>query len=300
MTALAFVGALGMLLIFTAFFNVEAMAPSTRLGRKFEEMGVMPEKARITLLRRRPWLDRLLGSTLEGWVERLLSLLPSEEDRKKLLRAAFPPPYSNVNDLYAWKVLLSLGLFLMGLVFSLLVGKVGFLLLALGLALFGFYLPDIHLSQAANRRKEEMLVEMSYVLDRMAIQLAAGRTLPVVITQLAESPGGWFTLELKQIARDYNSGVALVEAIEAMAERNDVDELTRLASRLVVSIRRGTNLADALQVMAKTTRERVESMILSRGLLNSVLMPIPIGLIVMLGVGLAIMAPGLFLAMRNL
>lgn len=296
MILLTLVGTIGVMLIANSMTGWIHLPTRSRLK---ERMGSVPGES-LAVLDQHPLLDRALGWLVVSSVRRLRALLPSADDAIRLRRAGFPSPYGSVEDLYAWKILLSLTCGGAGMIFGLFLGAGGALFGLLILSVVGFLMPDLHLRQAAQRREEEIIAEMSFVLDRIAIQLAAGRTLPVVLGLIAEGPGGSFTKELRQVARSYHSGVDLIRALEEMAERNLVEEIDRFVARLTVSLRRGTNLSDALQVMARTTREKLEARTLARGLVNSALMPIPLGLVLMLGLGLTIVGPAVYLALRTL
>lgn len=299
MITMAALGAVGVFLIWTSTFGGLSVVRRVSLGSRFftdtDQGGTPYDRSRSA-----GWLDALIGDPLSGLIQILGRALAGKDYRAQLERLGFPSPYSHRLDVVSWKVLLAAVLFGLAAMLVLLTGVAALVLVAVAFAAIGFHLPDVHLSQLEARRRGEILVEMSYLLDQMAIQLAAGRTLPMVLTHISTQPGGWFLRELRSVAQEYQSGGNLVAALEGLRERNSGDMIDALANRLILSIKHGVPLAEALQVMATSARERLETSLLEQGLVNSVLMPIPIGLVVMLGVALAIMAPGLSLALGNL
>lgn len=194
---LALLAGIGVLLIWTGLTHpftarIKGARRSVLLsGRRKTRDG---ETERVQLS---PWLDRALGPLLESASHTLAVLLRREEkDRELIAAAGYPSRYRTVYNFYAWKVFIGLMLFLVGLVNSVLIGP-GFLPVAMGLGILGLYLPDLHLRQLVQKRRERIRTEMAFALHRLAIQVAAGQALPQALEQLALKPGGPFLQELR-------------------------------------------------------------------------------------------------------
>jgi Flp pilus assembly protein TadB len=164
-----------------------------------------------------PLLDRALGPLLESASHTLAVVLRREDkDLEMIAAAGYPPRYRTVYNFYAWKVFIALMLFLVGLANAIILG-VSFLPVALGLGVLGLYLPDFHLRQLVQKRREMVRTEMAFVLHRLAIQVAAGQALPQALEQIALKPGGPFIQELRQVSNDISTGHTLTEALDALA-----------------------------------------------------------------------------------
>jgi tight adherence protein C len=187
-------------------------------------------------------------------------------------------------------------LFLVGLFNAIAIGP-GFLPVALGLGILGLYLPDFHLRQLIQKRREMIRTEMAFVLHRLAIQVAAGQALPQALEQIALKPGGPFVQELRQVSTDISTGHTLTEALDGFAERAaGIDEVRRFVDLLERAQQLGSPIADALTSMGRIMQDRVQQDIEARGMAASVQMVLPIGCLILPAIGIVVMGPGVYLA----
>jgi tight adherence protein C len=289
--ALALVGALGVLLIWTSVthpFAVHVANARQRVQLRADES----DKVQLT-----PLLDRSLGPLLESASHLLVAVLRREDkDRELIAAAGYPSRYRTIYNLYAWKVLVAVMLFLVGLFNALLIGP-GFLAVALGMGILGLYLPDVHLRQLVQKRRETMRTEMAFVLHRLAIQVAAGQALPQALEQIALKPGGPFVQELRLVSSELSTGHSLNEALAKLAERTaGIDEVRRFVDLLQRAQQMGSPIADALTSMGRILQDRVQQDIEARGMAASVQMVLPVGCLILPAIGIVVMGPGLFLA----
>ena len=76
-------------------------------------------------------------------------------------------------------------------------------------------------------------------------------------------------------------GRSLIEALEAMAERNAVPELTRVVGQLRAAHEQGLPLAQTLAAQAEALRERKRLRIVEEGGKASVRMVLPVALFIL-------------------
>jgi tight adherence protein C len=255
----------------------------------------------LTIFRDRPLFDRLLSPILQDLIRLGKPFMgDSAAAQALIMQAGYPDPYHTVADFYAWKILASLLLLVNGLVLTIVLGNLP-AVSALGLAVLGFYLPNHHLAGLAKQRAEEMISEMSFVLDRLSVLLTSGMTLNTALVRLSKQEGGWFIAELKQYAREIDSGVSEPDALVNLAARNNIPEVQRLVARIEMAGRAGLGLAEVLQVMATLARERLEQLLLARSRSNAVKMVLPVGLLILPAMLATVLAPGvtaIFSALR--
>ena len=288
---LAILGSVGVLLIWMGVTHPFAV----HVANSRRRVQLRPEEEEHVQLS--PFLDRALGPLLES-ASHLLALLLRREDKDRELIAAagYPPRYRTVYNLYAWKVLIAVMLFLVGLFNALLIGP-GFLVIALGLGILGLYLPDIHLRQLVQKRREMVKTEMAFVLHRLAIQVAAGQALPQALEQIALKPGGPFVQELRSVSNDISTGHSLSEALDALAQRTaGIDEVRRFVDLLQRALQLGSPIAEALTGMGRLMQERVQQDIEARGMAASVQMVLPVGCLILPAIGIVVIGPGIYLA----
>ncbi len=288
---LALVGALGVLLLWTGVTHPFAV----RVAQSAQRVRLRDGAAEHLQLA--PLLDRSLGPLLEGASHRLAVLLRREDkDRELIAAAGYPPRYRTVYNLYAWKVLVAVMLFLVGLFNALLIGP-GFLAVALGMGMLGLYLPDVHLRQLVQKRRELVRTEMAFVLHRLAIQVAAGQALPQALEQIALRPGGPFVQELRVVSSDISTGHSLGEALDHLAERTaGIEEVRRFVNLLQRAQQLGSPMAEALTSMGRILQERVQQDVEARGMAASVQMVLPVGCLILPAIGLVVIGPGIYLA----
>jgi tight adherence protein C len=288
---LALLGGLGVLLIWTGVTHPFV----AHIGGLRRRVQLKPNESEHVELS--PLLDRSIGPLLDSASHALAILLRREDKDRELISAAgYPPRYRTVFNLYAWKAFIALMLFLVGLVNALIIGP-GFLPVALGLGILGLYLPDFHLRQLVQRRREMLRTEMAFVLHRLAIQVAAGQALPQALEQIALKPGGPFIQELRQVSTDISTGHTLSEALDRLTVRAaGVDEVRRFVDLIERAQQLGSPIAEALTSMGRIMQERVQQDIEARGMAASVQMVLPVGCLILPAIGIVVMGPGIYLA----
>ncbi len=213
------------------------------------------------------------------------------------MTADYPPPYTSVEDFYARKVMMALMAF-GGAVVILTLGAVvaqlpltivpinGRLVLAIG-----FLLPDLTVRSIARQRQEFAVTEMSFLLDRLAMFIAAGYTLPMAITQVAQRPGGVLTDELRRVASEYSVAGDDVHPIEEMARRLNIPQVYILASQIAMVCPRGGEVLPALQALAKEARQHLSEVLEARKEQNTLIRSAIIAGIILPATTLIIIAP---------
>ena len=288
---LSLLGGIGIFLIWTGLthpFVARIGSERARVHLRAEER----EKVQLS-----PLLDRALGPFLDSTSRSLALLLRREDkDRELIAAAGYPPRYRTVYNLYAWKVFIAVMLFVVGLVNALLIGP-GFLPVAFGLGVLGLYLPDFHLRQLVQKRREMVRTEMAFVLHRLAIQVAAGQALAQALSQIALKPGGPFVQELRQVNSDISTGHTVSQALDRLAERTaGIDEVRRFVDLLERAQQLGSPIADALTGMGRIMQDRVQQDIEARGMAASVQMVLPVGCLILPAIAIVVMGPGIYLA----
>jgi tight adherence protein C len=169
------------------------------------------------------------------------------------------------------KVLCAAGMMVCVLALQLLKpGQVKFLHLAffsIGLALAGFYLPNLWLSLKIARRKEALTIGLPDALDLLVVCVEAGQGLDAAIKRVAEDmqeSSPIMSQELLLVNLENMAGLDRQQALKNLGERTGVEELVSLCNILIQSDRFGTSIAQALKTQSdyiRTARRmRLESM----------------------------------------
>jgi len=131
------------------------------------------------------------------------------------------------------------------------------LTLAVGLALLGFYLPDIVIRQRAERRREKILRALPDALDLLVICVEAGMGLDAAVNKVSQelrlgSPE--LADELHFMNLELRAGKKRVDALRHLAERTNLEEIRSLSTLLIQTDKFGTSMADALRIYADSYR----------------------------------------------
>ena len=282
----AIVGAAGALLMFSALTGL--FTPKS--DSYFQDQGY-----RMRSLRDRPVLDRLIGPAASDAAGLLARLGGNQKrDERRLVQAGFPPPFETIGDFYGWKVILAFGLFLSGLALAALLGSAIFLIAALGLGLFGLYLPDISLHQDAMKRQEMFRIEMAFTLDRLALFMHAGEIPENAIRHVAQRGGGLFIQELRAVVNQLNTGETLTDALATVLERFPLDDYEQFLSVVMMSVESGTGLYQVLGTMSGNMQSELENDLLAKGTSSTLAMVLGMGL-ALLGIVVVIGGPALYM-----
>jgi len=298
---IALIGALGVFFIILSFESLEAAlrAPRSGLKRAVEADEYEP----LVLFEGRPLLDRLFGPLILKWAVRLRNLLKrGERDEQRLQLAGSPPRYRTVNDFYAYKVLYGVGAFVVGAFAVAVLGLgLGWVWLPLALGVAGLFWPDLQIRRLISQRRDDLLAEMAFTLDRLAVHVAAGKTLAQAQRDVARQAGGLFTQELQRIVREYQAGVALPAAWAHFAARYPhVNEAPLLAGQIAMAHEKSQEIVPGLQNMAVMIRDRVEAAVLARGVQTPVFMTIVLGVFILPAVAIIVGGPGIVMIFTQL
>ena len=282
-------GALGSLRLPSMFGGVSLADEVARVGSEAEDAAQVDQSSLI---------DRAIAPLVRGllhrstadereWIERALDLLN------------YPGYMKTPADYYAGKVLYATAGFVAGILLGGAIAVASGALLAvlvlpILLSFAGYSTPKLQLTSALKARREQMLFEAPYLLDRLNISVLAERSLAQGLIAMVSIPeGGYLMREFRQVAEDYLRNARLVDAFRRMAERNaDVLLVERIASRLILSEETGADVVKAMQVIGGRAHEMVENLIQERGEQNNTLMIVPT-VIALVGIFFAIAGPSL-------
>ncbi|HEX2393356.1 MAG TPA: type II secretion system F family protein [Solirubrobacterales bacterium] len=175
------------------------------------------------------------------------------------------------------------------------------LLVALGLPLAGFFVPDALLEREARRRRRRLLAALPDALDLLAVSLGTGRGPAAGLEQLARAGEGPLAEELRIVAAELSCGTPLSAALASLRARAPGSEMATLVAAIERSRRFGSPLAEQLRRQAvalrRDSRRAVEEraaraapkiqLVVALVLVPSVLLMIAAGLIANAGTLLA-------------
>jgi tight adherence protein C len=120
----------------------------------------------------------------------------------------------------------------------------------------GWFAPDLWIHDRIRAQRAEMLRGLPGFIDMVALAVAAGLDFNQAIARvLAHSRPGLLTFQFRQMFHEINLGSTRRQALEALARRVDVRELSIFTGALIQSDRIGTPLGDTLTTQAALMRD---------------------------------------------
>jgi tight adherence protein C len=180
-----------------------------------------------------------------------------ESVKKNIVLAGNPPGYE-VDRFLIWKVLgVASGLVWLFLGFTFLGGSPLLMLLAIGfgwgLSIFG---PDVRLSQQISRRRVEIQRKMPDTLDLLVISVEAGLGFEQALDRTAATVPGPLSDELRRMLHETRMGASRADALRALDERTNVEELRSFIVAMLQADSFGVSIARILRTQADEMRVR--------------------------------------------
>jgi len=202
-----------------------------------------------------PAAERLVKPVLEGTRALAARLSPSGTGERlvRQLDSAGNPKHWTLESVMGAKG----AVLLVGGILGLLLGG-GFtargLLIAVGAAAVGFFLPDLLLYNLAVHRQDELRRGLADALDMLTVCVEAGQGFDAALMQVARSitgpVGGEFTRALQEIQLGKPRG----EAFASVARRSNVLEMRTFVTALVQADRLGLPIGGVLREQAHQMR----------------------------------------------
>ena len=147
-----------------------------------------------------------------------------------------------------------------GIAIALLIGGTPALafVIAVSLALVGWFLPRAYLAYRTVRRLERMAQQLVDLLSLMASSVRAGFSLLQALDSAAKRVGRPLQVEVDRLLTDVRLGQQMEDALRAWADRVPSGHVRLLVTAMIVQRSAGGNLAEVLDNLARTMRERIE------------------------------------------
>jgi len=190
---------------------------------------------------------------------------------------------------------LGLGVVLTAL-FSVSSGRINVLsavLLCLGGILGGVLGRDWWLSNEIRRHEEAILAEFPVIAELLALAVTAGEGPAGAIDRVCRLTGGALAAELADALARARAGMPLMQALQQVADRTNIESLARFIDGLIVAIERGTPLAEVLRAQAADVRAAGKRALLEAGGRKEIAMMVPVVFLVLPVTVLFALYPGL-------
>ncbi|MGD9049192.1 MAG: type II secretion system F family protein [Anaerolineae bacterium] len=172
-------------------------------------------------------------------------------------------------------------------------GLVGYLLqrnflVALILGAVGFAVPPIYIRARQGRRLRAFNGQLPDVLDHLQGSLRAGYGLLQSVEWVSRQMPNPAGMEFDRVVREVQLGRNILDALDSMVRRIPSDDLALIVTAIKIQYEVGGSLAEILEIVAHTIRERVRiqreiSVLTAQQRISGyVLMVLPIGMAIFL------------------
>jgi tight adherence protein C len=150
---------------------------------------------------------------------------------------------------------------------------VGFSLYALAL---GIYLPFFILNRKIKSRRHSMVRDLPDVLDLLTVSVEAGLGFDGALHKLSEKMKGALVEEFSRLLNEIRVGVPRREALQAMGNRCDLEDVSVFTTSLVQADQLGVGISNVLRVQSAAMREKRRQRAQSAAMKAPVKMLIPL------------------------
>lgn len=254
---------LGLTAVFAGVLGIVIVSMGLRRERSqiahslatIEAFGPVPESMKREL--DVPFADRVVRPTMAGLRSLAIKLTPADWHQRagRRLDLAGNPAGWDTDRLLAMKS--GAGILFGALTAVFFLAENNLMLAVLGgaaMAVFGFFLPDILVTNTAQKRSALVQRELPDSIDLLTICVESGLALDAGLAQVAASTDGPLSDELHRTLKEIQLGSGRTEALRALADRSDVEDLRNFIASLAQAESLGIPVADVLRVQSKEMR----------------------------------------------
>ena len=131
------------------------------------------------------------------------------------------------------------------------------LLFGIVTGLIGYAVPAVYLGFKARRRQKRFIGQLGDTISLMANSLRAGYSLLQTMEMVSREMPDPIATEFRRVVREVGLGVSSQEAMQNLMRRVPSEDLDLLVTAINIQHEVGGNLAQILQIIGHTIRERV-------------------------------------------
>lgn len=184
---------------------------------------------------------RITPKTYEAWLD-------------KQLAGAGRPKQWPLSRILMVKPLLAFGGAILGLLVLMGAPSAGRFAIAVVIVALAYFIPDLLIRNRAQKRREEIRLELPNALDQMLISVQAGLGFESAMGRAGENGRGPLADELIRTLQDIQVGRSRKEAYLALSERVDVPSVRTFVRAVVQADTYGIAIAGVLKTQAKDMR----------------------------------------------
>lgn len=199
----------------------------------------------------------------------------------------------------AAKPLLAFVLGLLGTLMLVRVPSGGLLALVIGVAVVGYYVPDLLLYSRGLERQKAIGLELPDTLDQMLIAVEAGLGFEAAMTRAGENGKGPLADEFIRTLQDMRVGMSRKDAYQELARRTNVPDLRAFIRAVVQADAYGISISAVLRSQAKEMRVKRRQRAEEQAMKIPVKVLFPLMLFILPVLFIAVLGPTIITVMAN-
>lgn len=149
-----------------------------------------------------------------------------------------------------------------------------------GLVALGFFGPEVYLNRRIHERSVAMLKQLPDILDLLVISVEAGLGFDASLTRVVQTVPGPLSDEFHRMLQEARVGMARRDAMRALRDRTNVEELRGFLLAMVQADSFGVPIARVLRVQAEEMRIKRRQRAQERAFAAPVKMVFPLMLLI--------------------
>ena len=127
--------------------------------------------------------------------------------------------------------------------------------LSIGISILGIYFPHFYCSSQKKKRYSSVVAELPFVIDLLSLSTEAGLDFFGAIQKITDkSKSSVLSDELHTVQKDIRLGSSRKEALENLAKRLDIAEITSVCAVIIDSDETGASISKTLKSKSKQMR----------------------------------------------
>ena len=161
-------------------------------------------------------------------------------------------------------------------------------------AVVGLLLPVLALRSETRKRQDLIKRQMPEMLDLLCVSVEAGLSFDAALRKIVERMNGPLIDECRKMLDDVRMGVTRREAMQGIAARCEVQEVSLFVTSVLQAERLGSNMSNTLATQAEDVRERHRQYIKAMALKAPVKIVLPLVGFILPAIFIVALGPAMF------
>ncbi len=269
-------------------FEEEDQYKTSETLNELEETTKVSKSDGLILMYSRPFFKRYFNPVVAG----MKGKEKIREKYKRVIAASGMSQVLTAIDLFSFKLFLIIGFPIVFLGLRAFLEADWPLSFVPLMAVLGFIYPDIWVKSKAEGRKKEIVTELPFAVDMLALSVEAGLDFVAAMTKVLQSaPKSALTDEFETVVKEIQLGSTRAQALKQLAWRVDDLPMTSFCATLIAADSVGASIGPILKNLSGEIRRKRSAIIEKKGAAAASKMLIPMIVFILPAVIVIIFAP---------